>query len=73
MLVDFSSDVAYLWSILFQWLRYGIDFLDSIQIASGVTLWLFIIAVNAVLIICDLIFFVNGDEDMGHIGKDFDD
>lgn len=73
MLVDFSSDVAYMWSILFQWLRYCIDFLDNIQIASGVTLWLFIIAVDSVLIICDLIFFVNGDEDMGHIGKDFDD
>lgn len=73
MIHDYSGSVAYLWSILFQWLRYAIDFLDSIVIANGVTLWLFIIAVNAVLIICDLIFFVNGDDDIGHIGRDFDD
>lgn len=73
MLHDYSDSVAYLWSILFQWLRYGIDFLDNIVIAHGVTLWLLIIAVDAVLIICDLIFFVNGDEDIGHIGKDLED
>lgn len=66
---DYSSAVAYLWSLLLQWLRYSIDFLDSIVIAKGVTLWLLIIAVAAVMIICDLIFFVNNDDDIG-AGKD---
>lgn len=66
---DISSTVAYLWSILFQWLRYSIDFLDSITIVNGVSLWLLIIAVAAVMIICDLIFFVNNDDDIG-AGKD---
>lgn len=66
---DYSSAVAYLWSLLLQWLRYSIDFLDSITIANGVSLWLLIIAVAAVMIICDLIFFVNNDDDIG-AGKD---
>lgn len=66
---DYSSAVAYLWSLLLQWLRYSIDFLDHIVIFNGVTLWLLIIAVAAVMIICDLIFFVNNDDDIG-AGKD---
>lgn len=66
---EIPSTVAYLWSILFQWLRYSIDFLDSITIANGVSLWLLIIAVAAVMIICDLLFFVNNDDDIGN-GKD---
>lgn len=66
---EIPSTVAYLWSLLFQWLRYSIDFLDSITIVNGVSLWLLIIAVAAVMIICDLIFFVNNDDDIGN-GKD---
>lgn len=62
---EIPSTVAYLWSIFFQWLRYSIDFLDSIIIAKGVSLWLLIIALAAVMIICDLIFFVNNDDDIG--------
>lgn len=62
---EIPSTVGYLWSILFQWLRYSIDFLDSITIVNGVSLWLLIIAVAAVMIICDLIFFVNNDDDIG--------
>lgn len=66
---EVSSAVAYLWSLLFQWLRYSIDFLDSITITNGVSLWLLIIALAAVMIICDLIFFINNDDDIGN-GKD---
>ena len=66
MIHDYSSSVAYLWSLLLQWLRYSIDFLDSIVITKGVTLWLLIITVAAVMIICDLIFFVNNDDDIGN-------